>query len=167
MKTYSAPQVKIGAQLIVFMCTSLLYQASFVGSMFDRNSISLSSVAFNVFMVVCFQLITLKLGMSYDRAQAKGELISTAGVAAVPDNSEPILTTQVKFDPISDRYPEELDVAVQAWSAVQQQTSTKQPKEQLNEWLKSAYPGLSTSAKDRIILVCNWNKKGGAPKTPG
>ncbi|MGZ9710436.1 hypothetical protein ACXX82_06440 [Glaciimonas sp. GNP009] len=65
------------------------------------------------------------------------------------------------------QYPEELDIATQAWRAVRHQESSKQPKEQITDWLNATYPHLTTSAKDRIALVCNWNKKGGAPKTPG
>ncbi|OGB22679.1 MAG: hypothetical protein A3I66_12670 [Burkholderiales bacterium RIFCSPLOWO2_02_FULL_57_36] len=69
------------------------------------------------------------------------------------------------FDVDDLRYPEELDIALQAWRAVSNNPSNAPIKEQLTDWLKqSGYP-LSTAANERITTLCNWDKSGGRPKS--
>ncbi|WP_186134951.1 hypothetical protein [Burkholderia gladioli] len=74
------------------------------------------------------------------------------------------------LDPDGALYPQELAIALAAWQAV---TSNGQiapdgiaAKAALLNWLGEAYPGLGKDAKDRIATVANWNKRGGATRTP-
>ncbi|MCF1367334.1 hypothetical protein LH704_11770 [Burkholderia cenocepacia] len=74
------------------------------------------------------------------------------------------------LDPSSPLYPQELAIALAAWRAV---TSNGQvapdgvaAKTALMTWLGDAYPALGKDAKDRIATVANWNKRGGATRTP-
>jgi len=66
------------------------------------------------------------------------------------------------FDPESDTYPPELDIAMLAWRAV---TNRPEPnmtaKERIEKWLNKNYPKLSQEARARITVVCNWDKSGG------
>lgn len=73
------------------------------------------------------------------------------------------------FDPDSDVYPSELDIAMQAWRAI-----TNRPhadltaKEQIENWLNQNYPDrrtLSQEARQRIAVICNWEKSGGRPRS--
>lgn len=75
-----------------------------------------------------------------------------------------VITGGWAFDPDSATYPEELDIAFQAWRAVTAKPIKKPPKEQIRDWLNQNYPNLSDAAKDRIATVCNWKKSGGRPK---
>lgn len=69
------------------------------------------------------------------------------------------------FDPDSETYPPELDIALQAWRAVtNQRDPSKAAKEQIREWLKKHYPKLSKEARERIATVCNWERAGGRKK---
>lgn len=69
------------------------------------------------------------------------------------------------FDPDSDTYPTELDIAMQAWRAVTNRLDpSKTPKGQVQDWLEHHYPNLSEEAKQRIAVVCNWEKSGGRPR---
>lgn len=74
------------------------------------------------------------------------------------------------LDPSSPLYPQELAIALAAWRAV---TSNGQAapdgvaaKAALMNWLGEAYPGLGKDAKERVATVANWNKRGGATRTP-
>lgn len=69
------------------------------------------------------------------------------------------------FDPDSATYPTELDIAMQVWRAV-----TNRPhadltaKAQIENWLNQNYPDrktLSQEARERIAVICNWEKAGG------
>jgi hypothetical protein len=69
------------------------------------------------------------------------------------------------FDPDGVTYPSELDIAMQAWRAV-----TNRPhadltaKAQIENWLNQNYPDrktLSQEARERIAVICNWEKAGG------
>jgi hypothetical protein len=65
-------------------------------------------------------------------------------------------------------YAWELDLAIRAWHAltVLGQPSTKHAvKTQILEWLDTHNGSLPKETKHRIATVCNWNKKGGAPRT--
>lgn len=67
-------------------------------------------------------------------------------------------------------YPPELTAAIEAFEAVHgdpHATAGKSPKKALEEWLKVNKPNLSTGARERIATVANWQREGGAPKTPG
>lgn len=68
------------------------------------------------------------------------------------------------FDPDSKNFPEELDIALQAWRAVSNSGTEGRVKEQLETWVKNHYPHLPPSTISRIAVVCNWDKRGGAPK---
>ena len=66
-------------------------------------------------------------------------------------------------------YPEELRVAIEAFHAVYADTSAisgRTPKQALLKWLEHNSK-LGKDARDRVAMVANWNRKGGAPKTPG
>lgn len=69
------------------------------------------------------------------------------------------------FDPESETYPSELDMAMQAWrAATTAADSDLRPKEQIKAWLDKTYPDLkelSDEARDRIAKVCNWDRSGG------
>ena len=70
------------------------------------------------------------------------------------------------FDPDSDTYPPELDIALQAWrAATKQRDLSKTVKKQIREWLEVHYPKeVSKEAKERIAVVCNWERAGGKPR---
>lgn len=67
-------------------------------------------------------------------------------------------------------YPPELRAAIEAFNAVHgnlRATAGKSPKKALEEWLTGNKPELSAGARERIATVANWQREGGAPKTPG
>jgi hypothetical protein len=67
-------------------------------------------------------------------------------------------------------YPPELRAAIEAFDAVHSDpcaTAGKSPKKALEEWLRVNKPDLSAGARERIATVANWQREGGAPKTPG
>lgn len=68
------------------------------------------------------------------------------------------------FDPDDPKYPEELDIALQAWSAVRAKQGTTPVKDQLTAWLKQSGYKLSSAAVERIATICNWDRAGGRPK---
>ncbi|WP_321951922.1 hypothetical protein [Paraburkholderia bannensis] len=74
------------------------------------------------------------------------------------------------LDANSPLYPQELAIAVAAWEAVTSQGKTAPDgvaaKAALMNWLNANYPALPEGAKDRISTVANWNKRGGATRTP-
>lgn len=74
-------------------------------------------------------------------------------------------TTWKGFDPESDTYPEELDIAMQAWRAVEQGWAEpgEKPKQKIKDWLESTYPKLTVEARERIAIVANWKKGAGRP----
>lgn len=68
------------------------------------------------------------------------------------------------------RYPPELRAAIEAFEAVHvdpKATAGKSAKQALREWLDANKPELSGEARGRLSTVANWQKDGGAPKTPG
>lgn len=73
------------------------------------------------------------------------------------------------FDPDSDTYPPELDMAMQAWRAVTNSPDAAlTAKEQIEGWLNRNYPNkkmLSQEARARISVICNWEKSGGRPRS--
>jgi hypothetical protein len=72
------------------------------------------------------------------------------------------------FDPSSNTYPHELDIAFTAWWATSRFPKAGiSPKQQIREWLDANYKTekLSNEAKERISIVCNWRREGGKPKT--
>ncbi|MBC7786721.1 MAG: hypothetical protein H7Z18_04535 [Methylophilaceae bacterium] len=68
------------------------------------------------------------------------------------------------FDTIST-YPPELDLAIKAWQAVSASEGKGKPKAQIRAWLDANAKELSNEAKERISIVCNWDKLGGATRT--
>jgi hypothetical protein len=67
------------------------------------------------------------------------------------------------FDSDSDKYPKELDIAMQAWRAVavNGQGGDGLPKERITAWITKNFPDMKKTAIERISKVCNWNKSGG------
>ena len=68
------------------------------------------------------------------------------------------------FDPKSTTYPIELELACQAWRAVSSTNDKGKPKARIEKWLKDNTK-LSESAIERISIVANWEKTGGATPT--
>jgi hypothetical protein len=68
------------------------------------------------------------------------------------------------FNKSDQNYPVELDIALQAWKAISSENKKGKPKARAKEWL-DANTKLSNDAKDRISIVVNWDKTGGATKT--
>ena len=69
------------------------------------------------------------------------------------------------FDVDSPTYPEELDIAFQAWRAISKHCDpNRTPKQQIRSWVSSNYPGVKTEALERISVMCNWSKQGGRKK---
>jgi hypothetical protein len=83
-------------------------------------------------------------------------------------NKELLVGTKINqkelFDKDSSTYPLELDWAMQAWEAVRNDKSKRKPKAKIKAWL-DANTQLSNEAKDRISIVVNWDKTGGATRT--
>lgn len=70
------------------------------------------------------------------------------------------------FDSDNPNYPGELDAAVIVWrAATNRPNSNLNPKEQIRRWLEKLYPDFPNEAKERIATMCNWDKKGGRPKS--
>ena len=63
-----------------------------------------------------------------------------------------------------NNYPIELDFALKAWQAISNSEGKGKPKARLKKWLDEN-TNLSNEAKDRISIVANWDKSGGATKT--
>lgn len=78
---------------------------------------------------------------------------------APADNAAPLA-----FDQASATYPPELDIAVQAWRAVSTTEGKGKPKARIKAWLDTNTK-LSNEAKERIAIVTNWEKTGGATRT--
>ena len=69
------------------------------------------------------------------------------------------------FDKASTTYPTELDLAMQAWQAVTSSEGKGKPKARIRAWLDSNTKNISNEAKERISIVANWDKSGGATTT--
>lgn len=61
-------------------------------------------------------------------------------------------------------YPLELKYAIEAWLAVSKIDEKGKPKARIKKWLNDN-TSLSNEAKNRISIVANWDKSGGATKT--
>jgi hypothetical protein len=68
------------------------------------------------------------------------------------------------FDADDPKYPEELDIAFQAWRAVSLNPGKGTIKEQLANWIRANYQGQSSAAIERIVTIANWDKSGGRPR---
>lgn len=75
------------------------------------------------------------------------------------------ITTLPVLDKSSPNYPSELDWALQAWQAVSKTKDKGKPKTRTHKWLDENAPNLSKEAKERIAIVVNWDKLGGATRT--
>ena len=75
------------------------------------------------------------------------------------NNSQTII-----FDTTSTMYPPELDLAIKAWQAVSSSGGKGKPKARIKDWLDNN-TDLRNEAKERISIVCNWDKLGGATRT--
>jgi len=82
-----------------------------------------------------------------------------------------INVVQPVFDKASPAYPEELDFALQAWCAVSATEEKGKPKMRISAWLNkvnatlSKEKKLSNQAIERIAIVANWDKRGGATRS--
>ena len=72
--------------------------------------------------------------------------------------------TELKAD--SRSYPIELGFAIKAWEAVINSKAKGKPKALIRKWLDEN-TNLSNEAKERISIVANWDKTGGATRTIG
>lgn len=89
----------------------------------------------------------------------------TADDLFMPSERPSAPTPNVSFSP---EYPEELRAAVEAFQAVSRTFKPgRSPKTALTEWLTKHKPELTSAAVERIATVANWQRQGGAPKTPG
>jgi len=78
------------------------------------------------------------------------------------------------FNKEDPTYPRELDIAFAAYLYVSKNWQQgKSIKKQILDWLKAEYPKnakgeseLSKLERERIARICNWQKSGGAPRTP-
>lgn len=73
-----------------------------------------------------------------------------------------------------DHYSPDLDLAVAVWRALEKErTFVYGPKQAILQWIDDhpeAWHGsepLTAKAKERIAILVNWRKEGGANKTPG
>lgn len=93
----------------------------------------------------------------------------TPSAVALPTKLE--LPAPSYLDPNNPLSPIELRAGVAAWKMVTSDGAYKEGKA-IKDALRKAldehaeYRSLSNDAKSRICTVTNWNKKGGAPKTP-
>lgn len=80
--------------------------------------------------------------------------------------TEPEIEGAFSFDEYPDAYPPELDIAMIAWwaVAVKGQGGEGTPKQRILNYLNDNYKKLNGTEKERLAMVCNWRKKGGAPK---
>lgn len=69
------------------------------------------------------------------------------------------------FNQSASNYSEELDFAFKAWQAITNSVEKGKPKARIKAWLDTNAPLLSNEAKNRISIVVNWEKKGGATRT--
>jgi len=77
-------------------------------------------------------------------------------------------TTKMQHAAAIATYPDELRAALEAFEAVYPTPLRgRSPKGVLTEWLEKHKPELSAGARSRIATVANWQREGGAPKTPG
>ncbi|MDI1307888.1 MAG: hypothetical protein PSV17_00460 [Methylotenera sp.] len=78
-----------------------------------------------------------------------------------------ILTTNSKGETEdTSPYPNELAIAIKAWQAVSNVQGKGKPKARIRAWLDERYTDnkLSNVAKERISVVANWDKTGGAAR---
>lgn len=86
----------------------------------------------------------------------------------LPDSfpvSPPNKTAPAIFDKASATYPPELDIALLAWKAVSATDGKGKPKLLIKAWLNINANHLSGEAKERIAVVCNWDRTGGATRS--
>lgn len=93
-----------------------------------------------------------------------------------PEIDFPVVTKRIKkilraidanTQPEADNaMPEELAIALDAWRSVRPHPLRgKAVKAVLNDWIQRHYPGLTKNSRERIVVVANWDKQGGAPAT--
>jgi len=101
-------------------------------------------------------------------------VVATATATATAPAPEKLQLAAPGFlDPANPLSPSELRAANEAWYAVTQKGDPRElgtsVKTEIRKFLDShaEYREFSEDAKKRICTVSNWDKKGGAPKTPG
>jgi hypothetical protein len=68
------------------------------------------------------------------------------------------------FDKSLETYPPELDFAFKAWQEISTTEGKGKPKFRIKKWLEDN-TNLSNEAKERIAIVANWDKVGGATRS--
>ncbi len=100
------------------------------------------------------------------------EFVDSLNEISKPADTQPLaLPAPSYLDPKNPRSPVELRASIEVWEIVTAEGESKNgtaTKDRLRAELDahSEYGALSNEAKSRITTVANWNKKGGAPKTP-
>lgn len=98
--------------------------------------------------------------------------VETVDYVDVQKPAVQLLTAPTYMDPEHPMSPEELRAANEAWHAVTKdgdpRDSGKAIRAAIRKYLDEhpRHSALSNEAKERICTVVNWNRKGGAPRTP-
>ena len=102
----------------------------------------------------------------------KAQLPTTAQAENQPAQSVPLLLPMPAFlDPSHPLSPVELRACIEVWEIVVS-TGAHEKSKSVKDAMRAAldvhpeHRSLSTEAKKRISVVANWNKDGGATKTP-
>ncbi|WP_157469040.1 hypothetical protein [Dyella thiooxydans] len=98
------------------------------------------------------------------------DLVQWATACGIPHGWPAGASEQSARKPDLSRFPEELRAAIEAFDAVRNDpkaTAGKSAKQALETWLEANKPELTGNARERIASVANWQRAGGAPKTPG
>ena len=115
--------------------------------------------------------VAVGIGFANQSAKVRAIKMPEANSQASGRNDEDTTTPVIQengwegFDQDAPSYPEELDIALQAWRAVSLSEREGAIKEQLVRWIRDNYPEQSANSIDRIATVANWDKSGGRPKS--
>jgi hypothetical protein len=101
-----------------------------------------------------------------DRLRNQANILAAGTMTKEAAQHEQIATAPAlpPIDPTAGGYPLELATALQAWQAVSATEGKGKPKARIKAWLDSNTK-LSNEAKERIAVVCNWEKLGGATRS--
>ena len=91
-------------------------------------------------------------------------LVDISSTEVQSSEKESIITLSNPSNKNGVAYPSELDLAIQAWQAVSTSEGKGKPKARIKEWLDNN-TDLKNEAKERIAIVCNWDKLGGATRS--
>lgn len=91
-------------------------------------------------------------------------LVDISSTEVEASEKESLITLSNLSDKDGATYPSELDLAIQAWQAISTSEGKGKPKARIKEWLDNN-SDLKNEAKERIAIVCNWDKLGGATRS--